>query len=169
MRGNLKLRNVKCWFRYMFVSYTCIQGIFLVTWRVHGSAIHGDQCAACCKVNANFADESACLTADNISNEVVTIHRSQKVVKMLSSLHVDIFHNCFIKNTGTTVLALTAHQTPAFTGWLQQLCFLSCTRLWHSVSWVRRVSDFLCVCSSLAPVSSNFSSVRTCLLRVSLF
>jgi hypothetical protein len=41
---------------------------------------------------------------------------------MPSSLHVDIFViNCFVKNTGTTILlALTAHQTPTFTGWLQQ-------------------------------------------------
>jgi hypothetical protein len=39
----------------------------------------------------NFADESACLTADNVRNEVVTIHKSQEVLKMLSYLHVDIF------------------------------------------------------------------------------
>jgi hypothetical protein len=37
---------------------------------------------------------------------------------------------------------------------LQQFCCRSCTRLWHS-------SDFLGVCSSLAPTSSNFSSVST--------
>jgi hypothetical protein len=79
-----------------------------------------------------FADESACLTADNIRNEVVTIHRSQEVFKMLSYLHVDIFSiNCFVKKkTGATfLLALTAHQTPTFTGWLRQLCCRSCTRL----------------------------------------
>jgi hypothetical protein len=39
--------------------------------------------------HANFDDESICLLADNIQNEVVTIHRSQ-VLKMLSSLPVDI-------------------------------------------------------------------------------
>jgi hypothetical protein len=32
----------------------------------------------------NFADESICLLADNIHNDVVTIHRSQAVLKMLS-------------------------------------------------------------------------------------
>jgi hypothetical protein len=57
--------------------------------RVNGSAHHGDRCAACREAHANFADESACLTADNVRNEVVTIHRSQEVLKMLSSLHVN--------------------------------------------------------------------------------
>jgi hypothetical protein len=32
----------------------------------------------------NFADESVCLLPDNVRNEVVTIHRSQEVLKMLS-------------------------------------------------------------------------------------
>jgi hypothetical protein len=41
----------------------------------------------------NFANESACLMADNIWNEVATIHRSQEVLKMLSSLHIDIFRH----------------------------------------------------------------------------
>jgi hypothetical protein len=50
----------------------------------HGSAHHGDQSAACHEAHLNFVDESACLTANNVRNEVVTIHRSQKTVKMLS-------------------------------------------------------------------------------------
>jgi hypothetical protein len=37
--------------------------------RVYGSTLHGGRCAACCKAYRNFADESACLTADNIRNE----------------------------------------------------------------------------------------------------
>jgi hypothetical protein len=37
-----------------------------VTWRVHGSALHGEPCAACCEAHTNFADESAYLTADNV-------------------------------------------------------------------------------------------------------
>jgi hypothetical protein len=41
----------------------------------------------------NFANESACLMANSVWNEVVTIHRSQEVLKMLSPLHVGIFHN----------------------------------------------------------------------------
>jgi hypothetical protein len=52
--------------------------------RFHGSALHGCRCADCCEAHTNFADESACLTADNIWNEVVTIQRSQEVLKMLS-------------------------------------------------------------------------------------
>jgi hypothetical protein len=61
--------------------------------RVHGSALHGGRSTACCEAHTNFADESAWLTADNVRKEVVTIHRSQEVLKMLSSLHVDIFRN----------------------------------------------------------------------------
>jgi hypothetical protein len=52
--------------------------------RFHDSALHGDQCTAIYKVNTNFADESACLKEVNIWNGVVTIHRSQEVLKMLS-------------------------------------------------------------------------------------
>jgi hypothetical protein len=40
----------------------------------------------------NFADESVCPLADNVQNEVVTIHISQEVLTMLSPLHVDIPH-----------------------------------------------------------------------------
>jgi hypothetical protein len=59
----------------------------------------------------NFADESACLTADNIQNEVVTSHRSQEVLKMLSSVHKVLFTiNCFVKNTGTEIFL--AFSTP---------------------------------------------------------
>jgi hypothetical protein len=36
---------------------------------VHGSVLRGGQCAACCKSHTNFADESACLMADNVWNE----------------------------------------------------------------------------------------------------
>jgi hypothetical protein len=46
-----------------------------------GSTVTG---AACREAHTNFADESAYLTTDNIRNEVVTIHRSQKMLKMLS-------------------------------------------------------------------------------------
>jgi hypothetical protein len=42
---------------------------------------------------------------------------------------------------------------------LQQLCCPSCTRLWHSS--LLSFSDFLGVRSSLAPMSSTFSSVST--------
>jgi hypothetical protein len=47
----------------------------------------------CCEGHMNFADESACPMANNVQNEVVTIHRSQVMLKMLSSLQVDIFRN----------------------------------------------------------------------------
>jgi hypothetical protein len=47
--------------------------------------LHSVRCAACREAHTNFADESA----DNVWNEVVTIHRSQEVLKMPSSAHVD--------------------------------------------------------------------------------
>jgi hypothetical protein len=51
--------------------------------RFHGSAHHDDRCTAGCEARTNFTDESACLTADNVRNEIVTIHRSQEILKML--------------------------------------------------------------------------------------
>jgi hypothetical protein len=59
------------------------EDFYFVDW-FHGSALHGDRDAACREEHTNFADESASLTADNVRNEVVTIHRSQEVLKMLS-------------------------------------------------------------------------------------
>jgi hypothetical protein len=47
----------------------------------------------CCEAHVNFADESACLTGANVWNDVVTIHRPQEVLKMLSTLHANIFCN----------------------------------------------------------------------------
>jgi hypothetical protein len=52
--------------------------------RFNDSVLHGDQGAACSEVHTTFADESACLTTDNVWNEVIKIHRSQEVLKMLS-------------------------------------------------------------------------------------
>jgi hypothetical protein len=72
----------------VFIANEEVQGGILVTRQVPG-----DRCATCCVAHANFADESACPTGDSVWNEVVTIHRSQVVLKMLSSLHVDIFRN----------------------------------------------------------------------------
>jgi hypothetical protein len=36
------------------------------------------------EAHMHFADESICLLANNVRNEVVAIHRSQKVLKILS-------------------------------------------------------------------------------------
>jgi hypothetical protein len=63
-----------------------------VDW-VHDSELRGGWCAAYHEEHMKFADESACLTADNVWNETVAFHRSQEVLKMLSSLHLDIFRN----------------------------------------------------------------------------
>jgi hypothetical protein len=52
--------------------------------RFHDSAPHGDRCTAGCEAHTTSADESACLTADNIRNEVAAIHRLQEMPQMLS-------------------------------------------------------------------------------------
>jgi hypothetical protein len=52
----------------------------------------------------NFADESTCLTADNAWNEVVTIHRSQEVLKMLSLYTWMLSTVVLLKNRGATIL-----------------------------------------------------------------
>jgi hypothetical protein len=53
--------------------------------RFHGFALHGDRYTAGCEEHTNFADESACLAAYNILNEVDTIHTLQKVLKSFPS------------------------------------------------------------------------------------
>jgi hypothetical protein len=50
---------------------------------------HGNQCTAGWEAHMNFADKSACLTADNIWNEVVTNHKSGNV-ENAAPLHLDI-------------------------------------------------------------------------------
>jgi hypothetical protein len=62
--------------------------------RVHGCALHADLCTAGCEAHMIFADKSACLTADEFRNEVV----SEEMLTMLSSIRIDIFAiNCFLK------------------------------------------------------------------------
>jgi hypothetical protein len=46
-------------------TFLYVQGIFLLSWRVHGSALHGDRCTVGGEAHADFADESA----DNVLNE----------------------------------------------------------------------------------------------------
>jgi hypothetical protein len=46
-----------------------IQGVFLLTRCVHGSALRRYQCIMGCEAHMIFADDSACLTADNVWNE----------------------------------------------------------------------------------------------------
>jgi hypothetical protein len=62
------------------------------------------------------ADASACLTVDNIWNEVVSIHRSQEVLKMLPSLHVDIFAIVLLKNWYNNPSCTCSTLTPIFAG-----------------------------------------------------
>jgi hypothetical protein len=93
------------------------EDFYFVDW-VHGSALLGNWCTTGCEAHMNFACESACLKADNVWNEVVTIHRTQEELKMLS-LYMHIFSaiNCFIKkhrynNPSFLHLQSTRHQLP---------------------------------------------------------
>jgi hypothetical protein len=62
------------------------------------AVLHCDRCAAFREEHTNFADVSACLTADNVRNKVVTIHGSQEVLKMLSLYtQISFAINCFVK------------------------------------------------------------------------
>jgi hypothetical protein len=56
------------------MNYYYREDFYFVDW-FHCSALHSDWCTTGCEVHTNFVDESACLTADKIRNEVVTIHR----------------------------------------------------------------------------------------------
>jgi hypothetical protein len=67
--GNLKCKlktaaNLK---PLIFFNYR--EDSYFVDW-FHGSVLHGNQCTTSCKAYMNFADESACLMADNVQNEV---------------------------------------------------------------------------------------------------
>jgi hypothetical protein len=66
--------------------------------RFHGCALQSDQYTAGCKAHTNFADELVYLTADNARNELVKIHRSQEVLKMLSLYtYISFAFHCFVK------------------------------------------------------------------------
>jgi hypothetical protein len=69
------------------------EDFYIVDW------FHGDLCTTGCEVHMNFTHESACLKADNVSDEVVTIHILQDVLKMLP-LYTWVFFeiNRFFKN-----------------------------------------------------------------------
>jgi hypothetical protein len=42
--------------------------------KYYNSAPHGDRCTAGCEACTNFLDQSACLMADNVPNEVKFLH-----------------------------------------------------------------------------------------------
>jgi hypothetical protein len=94
------------------IAWIEITGNIFTMW-TESTALHFTAAdTTCCEMHVYFADESACLIT--FWNEVVTIHRSQ-LFKILSSWHVDIFSNCFVKKQVQQSLYLTAHQT--LTGW----------------------------------------------------
>jgi hypothetical protein len=64
----------------------------------------------------NFAEGSACLTADNIQNEVANYSQLTEGAENAVPLHVEIVRNCVNKNTTTFLLALRAHQAQTLTG-----------------------------------------------------
>jgi hypothetical protein len=81
-------------------------------WLVLGSALHGDKCTAGCEAHRNFANESICLLADAVQNEVAAIHRSQEVLKILSLYTYTYFAiNCFVKKTRVQQFFLRSRHT----------------------------------------------------------
>jgi hypothetical protein len=71
---------------------------FYFVGQLHNSVLQSDRCIAGCEAHMNFADDSVCLTADMCQNEVVTIHRSQEVLKILSLyMYISFAINCFVK------------------------------------------------------------------------
>jgi hypothetical protein len=86
------------------------------------------------------------------------------MLKMLSSLHVDFFAiNCFIKKTQVQQSLLhlqhTGHQL-SLEGFNNCVAVLAIDFNTPG-SWAGRFSDFLSICSILAPISSNSSvSIR---------
>jgi hypothetical protein len=65
-------------------SYPLYRDDFYFVDRFHDSACYKVINVLLAEWHTNSADESACLIVDNIQNKVVTIHRSQEVLKMLS-------------------------------------------------------------------------------------
>jgi hypothetical protein len=54
-----------------------MEGGFPLCSLFHGSPLYGDKCTAGREVHTNFAEESACQTADNVRNEDSTIRTLQ--------------------------------------------------------------------------------------------
>jgi hypothetical protein len=63
--------NITYIYKVLFLSndVSIIMGIFVLTRRVQGSALHRYQCIAGHEANAIFANDLACFTADNVWNE----------------------------------------------------------------------------------------------------
>jgi hypothetical protein len=86
------IKNLKSKFRVMACVEWLFRAPYILIYRenfysvdqFHCSTLHSGWGTACCEAHTNFANESACLMADDILNKVVTIHRSQEVLKMLS-------------------------------------------------------------------------------------
>jgi hypothetical protein len=110
--------------------------------RFHSSTLQCDRRSACREAHTNFAADSERLTANNIRNEVVTIHRSQEVLQMLSLYMYKIFTiNCFVRKHRYNNSSCT-YNTPDnnFTGW-------------SGTSWVR--CGYYTVASCCTPRSIN--------------
>jgi hypothetical protein len=71
--------------KYKFVLYVYPKLIYkrIFTLLTGSTALHfmTTRGATDCKAHTNFANELSCLMASNIYNEVVSIHRSQEVLK----------------------------------------------------------------------------------------
>jgi hypothetical protein len=104
-----------------------------------------------------------------IKGSLTFVHRSQEVLKTLSLYtYISFAINCFIKrHVQQSFLHFTGHQL-LLDGFSNCVAILALD-FDTPDSWARHFSDFLGVCSSLTPVSCDFSSVSTRRLRVPLF
>jgi hypothetical protein len=140
-----------------------IQGGFLLSWRVHGPLLHGVRGAACREaytilpmnqhswrqITLEWSSYNSQITG-GVKNAALCTCRyfSQLIVSLKNKAQQSFLH-----------LHHTRRQ-------LSPDGFSSCVALLaldfdSPVSWARRFSDFIGVCSSLAHVSYKFSSVST--------
>jgi hypothetical protein len=104
----------------VFKNYLYGEDFYFVD-QFHGSALHSNQCTTGCEAHMNSANESACLISDNVQNVVVTIHKSQKVLKMLSlHMYISFAINCFIKKQRSNNPSCTYSTPDTNFNWTEQ-------------------------------------------------
>jgi hypothetical protein len=85
---------------------------FYLVDRFHGFALHGDRGPACRQAHTNFADESMCLAAGNLRNEVVAIHKLQEMLQIPPLYtYITFVINYFVKKHRYNGLSCT-YSTP---------------------------------------------------------
>lgn len=81
-------------------------------YRFHCSALHGDRWAAGREAHANFAEESTCLMADDVCNEIVRIHDHRRYWKwcLCTRRHSEHWRKIFsfsLRNTSAGIFSIS--------------------------------------------------------------